>query len=516
MFIYGKHLNQKLDINMNVSLKLLDICTACNIAVLRKGKLRLKSSKLKYLRTIAISALSASLMACGFQTYLPKPISPVETKNSYEQQTPRSEVFNDYLVSQNFPRSSLPIQSWGLKELSYSALFFHPDLDLARSEWRLAESTKITATERLDPKISANVGKNTNNNSENSPWAYSLGIDVGIITAGKREARIDRAANLSEAARIKIAQSAWQVRTRLAKSLLEYVYSYKQTSLLQKELDLRLSIVDMLQKRVDAGLASNIELNNARIALQKTEQALTAEQTRTPALYAALASDSGLSIQSFKPLNLDLSLLDESPSSDLKLNDDLQTQALLNRLDLRASLARYQAAEAKLRLEISRQYPDLILSPSYTFDQGDRLWSLGISSLITLLNKNKGLIAEAYALRDIEASQFKVLQAKVLSEVNQAKASYISSLEALVRAENLVASQLDRTKQTEQQFNAGFADRLTLTSTQLENIITEHNRLAVRYKSRLASIGLEDVLQKPLTSDIEIEKASQKTEIRAQ
>jgi outer membrane protein TolC len=213
---------------------------------------------------------------------------------------------------------------------------------------------------------------------------------------------------------------------------------------------------------------------------------------------------------------LDLSLLDESPSSDLKLNDDLQTQALLNRLDLRASLARYQAAEAKLRLEINRQYPDLILSPSYTFDQGDRLWSLGISSLITLLNKNKGLIAEAYALRDIEASQFKVLQAKVLSEVNQAKASYISSLEALVRAENLVASQLDRTKQTEQQFNAGFADRLTLTSTQLENIITEHNRLAVRYKSRLASIGLEDVLQKPLTSDIEIEKASQKTEIRAQ
>lgn len=449
-------------------------------------------------------------MACGFQTYLPKPISPVETKNSYEQQTPRSEIFNDYLVTQNYPRSSLPIQSWGLKELSYSALFFHPDLDLARSEWRVAESTKITAAERLDPKITANAGKNTNNNSENSPWAYSLGIDVGIITAGKREARIDRAINLSEAARIKIAQSAWQVRTRLAISLLEYVYSIRQSSVLQKELDLRLSIVDMLQKRVDAGLASNIELNNARIALQKTEQNLTAEKGRTPALYAALASDSGLSIQSFKSLNLDLSLLDETPSSDLKLNDNLQTEALLNRLDLRASLARYQAAEAKLRLEIGRQYPDLILSPSYTFDQGDKIWALGIGSVITLLNKNKGLIAEAYALRDVEATQFNVLQAKVISELNQAKATYVTSFEALARSEKLVSTQLDRTKQTEQQFNAGFADRLTLTSTQLENIITEHNRLAVRYKHQLASIGLEDILQKPLTSDIEIEKASTK------
>ncbi len=470
----------------------------------------MKSSKLKYIRSLAIVALSASIIACGFQTYLPKPISPVETKNSYEQKTPLSETFNEYLVTQNYPRSSLPIQSWGLKELSYSALFFHPDLDLARSEWRVAESTKITAAERLDPKITANAGRNTNNNSENSPWAYSLGIDVGIITAGKREARIDRAINLSEAARIKIAQSAWQVRTRLAKSLLEYVYSIRQSSVLQKELDLRLSIVDMLQKRVDAGLASNIELNNARIALQKTEQNLTTEKGRTPALYAALASDSGLSIQSFKPLNLDLSLLDETPTSDLKLNDDLQTEALLNRLDLRASLARYQAAEAKLRLEIGRQYPDLILSPSYTFDQGDKIWALGIGSVITLLNKNKGLIAEAYALRDVEATQFNVLQAKVISELNQAKATYLTSFEALARAEKLVSTQSDRTKQTEQQFNAGFADRLTLTSTQLENIITEHNRLAVRYKHQLASIGLEDILQKPLTSDIEIEKASTK------
>ena len=85
-----------------------------------------------------------------------------------------------------------------------------------------------------------------------------------------------------------------------------------------------------------------------------------------------------------------------------------------------------------------------------------------------------------------------------------------SSLACARAAEKLVSTQSDRTKQTEQQFNAGFADRLTLTSTQLENIITEHNRLAVRYKHQLASIGLEDILQKPLTSDIEIEKASTK------
>jgi outer membrane protein TolC len=470
----------------------------------------LKSSKLKHIRSLAIVALSASLIACGFQTYLPKPIKPQETKNRYEQQTPRSEAFNDYLIEQNYPQSSLPIQNWNLRELSYSALFFHPDLDLARSEWRAAQSSEITASERIDPKISASAGKNTKNNIETSPWTYSLGIEIGIITAGKREARIDRAANLSEAARINIAQKAWQVRTRLAKSLLEYVYSLQQTAALQKEVDLRMAIVEMLEKRVDAGIASNIDLNNARIALQKAQQNLTSEQGRTPGLYAALASDAGLSIQTFKSLNLNLSLLNETSTNAVSIEDNLQDEALLNRLDLRSSLARYQAAESKLRLEIARQYPDLALSPSYAYDQGDKIWSLGIGSIITLLNKNRGLIAEANALRDVEAAQFNVTQAKVISELNQAKATYMASFSALSGAENLVLTQQARTQQTEQQFNAGIADRLMLTSTQLENVIAEQNRLTVRYKFQLARIALEDVIQKPLTTDIEIEKASAK------
>lgn len=495
---------------MNISLKLLDICTACNIAVLRKGQLRLKSSKSQYIRTLVISALSVSLIACGFQTYLPKPIKPRETKNRYEQQTPRSEAFNDYLIEQNYPQSSLPIQNWGLKELSYSALFFHPDLDLARSEWRAAQSSEITASERIDPKISASAGKNTKNNIDTSPWTYSLGIEIGIITAGKREARIDRAANLSEAARINIAQTAWQVRSRLAKSLLEYTYSIQQTTILQKEVDLRMAIVEILQKRVDAGIASTIDLNNARIALQRAQQNLISEQSKIPGLYAALASDAGLSVESFKSLNLNLSLLNQTPTSSLKIEDKLQEEALLNRLDLRSALARYQAAESKLRLEIARQYPDLTLGPSYTYDQGDKIWSLGVGSIITLLNKNRGLIAEANALRDVQAAQFNVTQARVISELNQAKATYITSFNALSGADNLVLTQQARTQQTEQQFNAGIADRLMLTSTQLENVIAEQSRLIIRYKFQLASIALEDAMQKPLTTDIEIEKASAK------
>ena len=331
-------------------------------------------------------------------------------KIQFDEQSPLNEKFNEYLITQGLNPETLPIKSWGLEELTYSALYFHSDLDLARKEWRAAQSAEITASQSIDPSFSTNVGKNTIKNPDENPWTYNLGIDIGIITAGKKEARIDRASSLSEAAKIKIAQTAWQVRTRLAKSLVEFEFSKEQSKTLQQEVDLRLSIVDMLQKRLGAGIASSTELNNAIIALNKSEQALAGEQIRTPILQAALASDSGLSLITFQSLNLRENILNNNQSQIVSIEKDFQETAMLNRLDLRASLAKYQAAEAKLRLEIARQYPDITLSPSYSYEPDGKFWALGIGSLITLITKNKGLIAEASSLRDVEAAQINVTQ----------------------------------------------------------------------------------------------------------
>jgi outer membrane protein, heavy metal efflux system len=466
------------------------------------GKLRCRLGGL-----LLAGMLSSALIACGFQSYTAKPINPQTSKKQFEEKSPQSDDFHAFLISQGYQTELLPIKLWGLSELTYSALYFHPELDLARSEWRAAQSAEITASQRIDPNISVNSGKNTVNDPESNPWTYSLGIDIGIITAGKREARIDRALGLSEAAKIKIAQTAWLVRTRLAKSLLEYEYSLKLSQILQKELDLRASIVDMLEKRVDAGIASNTDLNQARIALQKAEQSLMSERIRTPGLFAAFSSDAGLPIQAFSSLAIDFNLLDHQVEQALSV-DDLQETAMLNRLDLRASLARYSAAEAKLRLEIGRQYPDLMISPSYSYEPDGKFWSLGLGSIMTLLNKNKGLIAEANALRDVEAAQFNVIQAKVIAELNQSTATYLKSFDALKIGKQLLITQATRLQQIEQQFNAGIADRLLLTQTALENTIALQNDLLVRYQFQQATIALEDALQKPLTESIRIEQAS--------
>ncbi len=165
------------------------------------------------------------------------------------------------------------------------------------------------------------------------------------------------------------------MRSRLAASLIDYHTSLQQAQILQQEVLLRREIVAMLEARLNAGLISSIEMSNARLQLQRTEQALDVAKARAPELLSQLASNVGLPAASFKALKLKEVDISSATLHWRQDADNIQQAALLNRVDIRAALAHYDAAEAKLRLEIAKQYPDFTLSPGYSFDQDDRIWS---------------------------------------------------------------------------------------------------------------------------------------------
>lgn len=417
----------------------------------------------------------------------------------YRAHDPFGAEFRDYAIAQGYPASELPIRQWGLRELTLCALFFHPQLDVARTKLQAAQAAEITAGQHPNPNLFGSLG---HSQDDAAPWVYSLGIDIPIETAGKREASIAQAENLSAAARIDIGQTAWTVRSRLLASWIEYNAALQRQQLLQHELDLHREIADMLDARLDAGIISSVDISTARLQLQKSQQALAAEQGRIPQLRAVLAGNAGLAAETFNQLPLAT-----ADMGDLGLNqqllarytsDDLQDAALLNRLDLRAALARYDAAESRLRLEIARQYPDLTLSPSHIYEEGHHIWSLGLAALLPLLNKNEGLIAEARALREVEAAQFEALQAQAINDIEQAKARYEATLDELELARKTQAAQQAYMQQITQQFTDGFSDRLELTTAKLEGLLAAQNLLSVEYAVRRATAALEDAMQQPL------------------
>lgn len=478
-----------------------------------KNKISISIINCDHLPWLGFFMMANMLTACGFQTYQAKPIDPQHQQSQYLSRTPDSEAFKQFLLSQNYPVTDWPIQTWGAREITLCALFFHADLNTSRAEWRVAMAEQSTASQRPELGGAGNLGNHSRTEGNISPWTLGIGIDVPIETMGKREARIDRAIQLSEAARLQIGQIAWQVRTRITKSWLAFQYASLQSEPLAQELAIRKSIVAMLEKRLALGIASSVEVANARLALQKTQQQWSLNTGRITELRAKLASDAGLPIGSFNELNM--VKIDVTPNTqqlDQLLKQEqaqpniapTQQTALLNRLDIRSALARYAASDTKLRLEIAKQYPNITLSPSYTFDQSDHVWSLGFSSLMTLIYKNRGLIEEARALREVEATKFEKLQASVISQLTQSKAMYATAKTAFEQANNYAQSLRERTKKSQRQFDAGQIDRLELASTQLENITATQDMLNAAQQLALAMSDIEDAMQHPIDDTLDI------------
>jgi cobalt-zinc-cadmium efflux system outer membrane protein len=446
---------------------------------------------------VLVLGLVCLLTGCAFQSYNPKPLEAAKTAGRLKARDPASAEFQQYLAMQGYSASP---QQWGLEELTFSAFYFHPQLEVARAQWKAAQAAEITVGKRPNPGISGLIERHSEDDGV-SPWLFGISIDIRIETANKRQARIDQAAHLSEAARIEIGQMAWTIKRRLAESWISYNESLHQVKILEDELALRQEILDILKARLDAGMVSSIELGNASLLLQKTQQTLLAERGRIPELRTILAANAGLPSQALNQLSLKSPVTQATGNPETPDLPSLQDAALLNRLDIRAALSRYAAAEARLRLEIARQYPDVVLSPGYSYDQGDRIWSLGFSTLLALLDKNEGLIAEATSLREVEGAQFLALQANVIAELEQAHARYTAAIDEQEKARGFLVSQQEQETQIARQFDNGYADRLEFTTARLTTILAQQALLAADYKVERATEMLEDAIQRPLEQD---------------
>src|SRR5438034_10901210 len=180
----------------------------------------------------------------------------------------------------------------------------------------------------------------------------------------------------------------------------------------------------------------------------------------------------------------------------------VQTCALpiCGRSDVLSALADYAAAEAELRLQIAKQYPDIHLSPGYQYDQGDNKWMLGIVLELPAFNQNQGPIAEARARRDEAATRFTEVQAKVISEIDRAGVAYRAAREQLTTTDALLAATQQQQQSAEAQLRAGAADPLDRLTAEFELGVAALAKLDARTAMQQSIGALEDALQQPIDS----------------
>jgi outer membrane protein TolC len=150
---------------------------------------------------------------------------------------------------------------------------------------------------------------------------------------------------------------------------------------------------------------------------------------------------------------------------------------------------------------VAKQYPDIHLAPGYYWNAGsagENDWQLGATVELPLLSRHKGPIAEASARREASAARFLALQAKVISEIDGATASFRACQTNLAAVEAMSAAQTTQQQSINAQFQAGAVDRLEVLTAELELNAASIARLDAQVKLQQVVGTLEDAVQRPL------------------
>jgi len=390
-----------------------------------------------------------------------------------------------------------PLQQWNLSTLTLAAYYYNPELDIARAKWSVAEAAVKTAGQRPNPVLNLPFEYTLDPKNGNTPWTYGINLDVPIETAGKRGYRIAKAQQLSLAARLDMGSVAWQVRSRLRNELLNWYAASQRVSLLQKAIAAQEDVVNMLDNRRLHGAASIGEVHAAKIVLVQNRRDLSLAETQVRDARARVASAIGIPVSALNDVNISFGVFDQS-NFEVPA-DEVRYKAMLGRPDLLSALAKYEASQAALQLEIAKQYPDVHLGPGYLYNRDGDTLVLPISFVaVPLFNRNQGPIAEAEAMREEAAAQVKALQARAINETEQALKSYYAAEDNLASFDALIAAEEAQLTALQNSFVAGETDRLTVTQAQRALLSFRLAGEDPLVQVQRAIGQLENALQRPL------------------
>lgn len=438
----------------------------------------------------SIRLAGAALLALsGCVPFEDHPLSPERFAADFASRSLHDKGLQAYLSKEKAGGGA-----WSPDRLAVAAAYFRGDVAVARAEAEEAAARITTAGQLPNPVFSFSPGYNSTSKGI-SPWILSPTFDIPIETAGKRALKVAEARAGAEAAQLRVVAAAWKVRNEVLDAALD-LYAARQTgNLLTEETGLREDELHKLEIQVQAGESSPFEMNQARLSLNRARLAQHDTETRASTARARLAAAVGVPTAALDDVKLDLSMFGSLPQAP---GASARRRALTHRADLLASLADYAAADAALRLEIARQYPDITLSPGYELDQTDNKWLLGFSVELPVLNQNRGPIAEAQARRNKLGKAFEAKQATVFGEIEIARAAYQAGREKVALASKLATDASHACETTQHMVDAGELAPLELTRRKIEASAASLALEEARIDARKAANDLEAAVQAPL------------------
>jgi cobalt-zinc-cadmium efflux system outer membrane protein len=429
--------------------------------------------------------LLAGLAGCV--QFHPKPLSADRRARNLTERSLHDPSLHALLRAQNKDTHG----SWRFDQLLLAAIYFNPELNESRSKLSVAAAGRITAGERPNPTISFAPEYVTRTNV--FPWVLGGSFDVPIETAGKRRFRLAQAENLSEAARLNLISTGWQVRSRLRKSFLDLYAGREIARQLHIQQDIQTEGVRILDAQLKAGAASPFQLAQARTALNQAQLAIGIAERQAAEGQVNLAEAIGISTGALGEVQLSFPDFEKFPGLPNAVS--ARRHASLHRADILGALSEYAASQSALQLAIAKQYPDIHLGSGYQLDQDANKWALGLSLELPILNQNRGAIAEASARREQAAAHFTTVQATALAEVDRALAGYRVARGTLAAANAQVGELRKQEDTSRKMLQAGEISEVDLAAIRLQSSAAELTRLDALVRAQQVLGDLQQALE---------------------
>jgi outer membrane protein TolC len=436
---------------------------------------------------------SALLSGCSAQQYKAAPLSPEASASALESRSLADPGLRSFAeLHRGHPAGEWPPGTWDFQSLSLAALYFSTELDAARAGVAASRAALTTAGARPNPALGITPGIP-------SPYLLTLDLSFPLETAGKRRYRIESAQSSLQASQLDLAQAAWAVRGAVRAALLDDIVDGRTVELLRSEAESRQNQVELSDRMAALGEITRVQADAARIELSRARAALGAAESQAAEARGALAAAIGVPSAALVDVRLSWPDMDSPPPEGSLPIAEVRRAAVINRLDVRGALAKYAAAEADLRLQIARQYPDIDIGPGYTYEEKRSYFTLGFSAVIPMFDRNHGPIAEAEAGRLKAAAAFLSTQADVISKSERSLAVYRVALEELAEAAHLEELTANRQRSVREAVRTGEAGRLELDDADIEHLTAARSELETVARAQRALGALEDAVQRPLT-----------------
>jgi cobalt-zinc-cadmium efflux system outer membrane protein len=386
-------------------------------------------------------------------------------------------------------------REWDRAGLLSLALKQNPELAVAHAEIQAAMAHEITAAELPNPDLTL---QSEYARHDPHPWLYGISLNW-LLRSGERRRLDTEIARLDTSkARLQLMDHAWSVRRALAAALSDWESARQRASLLERLAAAQDRLIELEQRRIKAGEDAPSELILIQQARIQIEQQVAELRTAANASQTATARALGVPSQALDGLRFEWLDWGEPPAVEDAKRQQLREQALLSRADLGVAIGEYAAAEAKLRLAIAHQYPQLTLSPGYYWDHGIAKFPFDVGFTLPL-NGNRGEIAEARAGRELAGQRLLALQADIYGEIEAAEREERIARQSADAAQRRLASVQRQVQQADLALRLGAADAQEQLGAQILAAQAELEVLQTRAQLQSSRNNLEDVLRAPLS-----------------